>query len=132
MISLDFQLLKVTEVHDAEKNKDQKKVSNVSDLLNKTLGAPIDPEVKNLINSITDTCKLIFCNNETKEQKQRFMLKELQVSSFNELYSKDIDHLRELDKYLLELIPEEPPISDTITIDGIEVPAWDAPLEEDK
>lgn len=117
---------------DAEKKPDQKKISSASDIINNALGAPVNPEIKNIIGSIIDTCKMIFCNGETKEEKQRFMLRELQVSSFGELYNKDIEYLIDLDNHLLSLVPVATPSNDTVIIDGVEVPSWDAPLKEEK
>lgn len=93
----------------AEKeNKEQKKVSAVSNLLNNALGTPPSPEMKSVIDSIISSCKSINSNGETKEEKQAFMLRELQVTSFNELYSKDLAHLKDLDSYLLEKVPPPP------------------------
>jgi len=113
---------------DAEKSQSQKKVSSASDLLNKSLGAPIDPEIRILVESIQSTCALYFQGGGTKEEKQRFMINELQVSSFNELYAKDIEYLKELDNYLADMI-ETPQVSDGTTITTDDIP-WDSTPEE--
>jgi len=84
------------------------KISEASNKLNDKLGAQVDPESKKVIDSILLMCKNI-CLNHNKKEKQDFMLRELQVSSFNELYQKDLDYLIELEKHLIEITPTDDP-----------------------
>ena len=100
----------------------QNKISSASNILNLALGAPVDPEVKQSVEMITSICK-VHCENFTLKEKGGFMLKVLQVSTFNELYTKDLDYLKELLAILSELVtPTINCIDDSIVVDA---PKWD-------